>query len=84
MGEPEVAELKREHDERIARAEAATKKWKKAMEEAVESGSETPPKPPDADDPGPFIEPRLCTTDITVERMVVLLQARPQGYVVAD
>ena len=77
--EPEVARLKREHDERVARAEAATKKWKKEMEEAVKSGSETPPKPPDAEDPGPFIEPRLYTTDITVERMAVLLQARPQG-----
>jgi hypothetical protein len=34
---------------------------------------------PDANDSGPFIEPRLYTTDITVERMAVLLQARPQG-----
>jgi hypothetical protein len=76
---PLVAQLRRKHDERIARAEAATRKWKKEMEEAVKSDSTTPPKPSDAEDPGPFIEPRLYTTDITVERMAVLLQARPQG-----
>ena len=49
------------------------------MEKAVKSDSTTPPKPSDAEDPGSFIEPRLYTTDITVERMAVLLQARPQG-----
>jgi hypothetical protein len=77
--EPEVAKLKQKHEERAARAEAALKKWKREMEKAVKSGSKTPPKPPDAEDPGQFIEPRLHTTDITVERMAVLLQARPQG-----
>ena len=76
---PLVAQLRRKHDERIGRAEAATRKWKKEMEEAVKSDSTTPPKPSDAEDPGSFIEPRLYTTDITVERMAVLLQARPQG-----
>jgi Protein of unknown function (DUF3987) len=77
--EPDVAKLKRKHEERAARAEAAIKKWKREMEEAVRSGSRTPPKPRDAEHPGDFIEPRLYTTDITVERMAVLLQARPQG-----
>ncbi len=74
-----MARLKRKHDERVARAEAAAKKWKKEMEEAINSDSKTPRKPPDAEDPGQFVEPRLYTTDVTVERMAVLLQARPQG-----
>jgi Protein of unknown function (DUF3987) len=76
---PHVALLKRKHDERIARAEAATKKWKRDLEEAMKAASRAPRKPPDAEDPGQFVEPRLYTTDITVERMAMLLQARPQS-----
>jgi Protein of unknown function (DUF3987) len=77
--EPHVARLKRKHDQRVVHAEEAAKKWKKEVQKAVKSGSTTPPKPPDAEDPGQFVEPCLYTTDITVERMAVLLQVRPQG-----
>ena len=77
--EPHVALLKRKHDERASHAEAAEKKWKDEVEKAVKSDSKSPPKPQDAEHPGQFIAPRLYTTDITVERMAVLLQARPQG-----
>jgi hypothetical protein len=79
MREPDVALLKRKHDERAVRAKAAKKKWEEEMDEAVKSGDETPSMPGDAEDPGPFIEPRIYTTDITVERMGELLRARPQG-----
>jgi hypothetical protein len=79
MRQPEIAKLKREHEERAARAEAASNKWKEELNEAVKNGSTTPPKPLEAELPAEFVEPRLYTTDITVERMAVLLQARPQG-----
>jgi hypothetical protein len=60
---PHVALLRRKHDERTARAKAAAKKWESAVEKAVRSGAITPRKPPDAEDPGQFVEPRLYTTD---------------------
>ncbi len=38
-----------------------------------------PTMPAAAADPGPFIAPRLYVSDVTIERLAVLLQARPQG-----
>ena len=35
--------------------------------------------PVEAVDPGPFVAPRLYVSDCTIERLAVLLQARPQG-----
>ena len=32
-----------------------------------------------AADPGPFVAPRLYVSNVTIERLAVLLQARPQG-----
>ena len=44
-----------------------------------------PPKPAEATEPGPFVAPRLCLSDGTIERLAVLLEARPQGLAfVAD
>jgi hypothetical protein len=38
-----------------------------------------PVMPPEAVDPGPFVAPRLYVSNVTIERLAVLLQARPQG-----
>ena len=35
--------------------------------------------PEAAIDPGPFVAPRLYVSNVTIERLAVLLQARPQG-----
>jgi hypothetical protein len=35
--------------------------------------------PAGAVDPGPFVAPRLYVSNVTIERLAVLLQARPQG-----
>ena len=44
-----------------------------------------PPKPAEATERGPFVAPRLSLSDGTIERLAVLLEARPQGLaVVAD
>jgi hypothetical protein len=44
-----------------------------------------PAKPAGATEPGPFVAPRLCLSDGTIERIAVLLEARPQGLAfVAD
>jgi hypothetical protein len=80
-----VAELQREHETRAQKAKAEKKKWEKAVAEAVEANLPAPPKPAGASEPGPFVAPRLCLSDSTIERLAVLLEARPQGLAfVAD
>jgi Protein of unknown function (DUF3987)/Bifunctional DNA primase/polymerase, N-terminal len=80
-----IAELQREHETRAQKAKAEKKKWEKAVAEAVDANLPAPPKPAGATEPGPFVAPRLCLSDGTIERIAVLLEARPQGLVfVAD
>jgi Protein of unknown function (DUF3987) len=80
-----IAELQREHETRAQKAKAERKKWEKAVAEAVEANLPAPPKPADATEPGPFVAPRLCLSDGTIERIAVLLEVRPQGMAfVAD
>jgi Protein of unknown function (DUF3987)/Bifunctional DNA primase/polymerase, N-terminal len=80
-----IADLQREHETRAQKAKAERKKWEKAVAEAVENNLPAPPKPAGASEPGPFVAPRLCLSDSTIERLAVLLEARPQGLAfVAD
>jgi hypothetical protein len=80
-----IAELQREHETRAQKAKAEKKKWEQAVAEAVENNLPAPPKPAGASEPGPFVAPRLCLSDSTIERLAVLLEARPQGLAfVAD
>src|SRR5262249_7172621 len=80
-----IAEIQREHESRAQKAKAEKKKWEKAVAEAVEANLPAPPKPVSATEPGLFVAPRLCLSDSTIERLAVLLEARPQGLAfVAD
>jgi hypothetical protein len=80
-----IYELRREHERRVAAAEIAHEAWKSACREATGHGQPLPPKPPEADKPGPFRQPRLYTSDATVEALAVLLLARPTGIMlIAD
>jgi Protein of unknown function (DUF3987) len=80
-----VAEMQRQHETRVQRAKAEKKKWEQEVAQAVENNQSAPPKPADATEPGPFVTPRLCLSDGTIERIAVLLEARPQGMAfVAD
>jgi hypothetical protein len=80
-----IAEMQREHDTHAQQAKAEKKKWEKAVAEAIEAKLPAPPKPASATEPGPFVAPRLCLSDSTIERLAVLLEARPQGLAfVAD
>jgi hypothetical protein len=74
-----VAELQRTHERRSEEAKSARVKWQQDVKTAVDGGRIAPPKPAIADDPGPFVAPRLYVSDATIERLAVLLQARPQG-----
>lgn len=80
-----IASLQREHETLAEAARAAQKKWKKEVEEAIAAGSPPPSRPVGASDVGEFVAPRLYVSDITTERLAVLLQARPRGMmVIAD
>src|SRR5262245_3371620 len=77
--------LEREHETRVEAAKSAHKKWLKDVEEAIAAGLPPPAMPPEANKVGPFIPPRIYVTDSTVERIAVLLEARPAGLqVIAD
>ena len=79
---PLIGELRRAHESKIESAKAANKQWKEKVKEAVEAGREAPEMPADAEIPGPFVAPRLYVSDGTIEKLAVLLQARPQGMLV--
>jgi Protein of unknown function (DUF3987) len=66
---------------RVQMAKEANRKWKADRQAALDAKPprEPPPMPIDAIDPGNFIEPRIYATDPTIERLAVLLQARPRG-----
>jgi hypothetical protein len=80
----EIAQLKREHERKAALAKASKDKWKKDFDEAFKKHRPAPTPTAEADDPGHFIEPRLSVTDITVERMGELMQARPHGMLLLN
>jgi uncharacterized protein DUF3987 len=75
----EIAELRRKYETDAERAKAKYKAWKEAVQEATEKGLPTPPMPSDADVPDGFVAPRLYVADATVQKLAVLLQARPTG-----
>jgi hypothetical protein len=81
----EGEELRREHELRVEQSKAAKAVWKEKLDKARAKGGRPPPKPAEADDPEPFIPPRLYVSDTTIEKMAVLLQAHPRGMLlVAD
>jgi hypothetical protein len=74
-----TAELRLAHETRREAARAAQKKWKAEVQEAIDNGRPAPPKPENAADLEEFTAPRLYVSDATIERLAVLLQARPTG-----
>lgn len=72
-------EMERKHESRSEAAKAAHKKWLKEVEDAVANGKPAPAMPPEAVKIASFVPPRLYAADATIERLAVLLQARPSG-----
>jgi hypothetical protein len=79
---PLIGELRRAHESKIESAKATHKQWKEKVKEAIEAGRKGPEMPADAEIPESFVAPRLCVSDSTIERLAVLLQARPHGMLV--
>jgi hypothetical protein len=74
-----IADLQRQHEAQVEIAKAEHKKWQAAVTKAVEDGSEPPPMPSAAKTPAPFVAPRLYLSSVTIERIAMLLPARPSG-----
>jgi len=75
----EIDDQRRDHELRVEQAKAAQVAWKTKLDEAIADGEPPPRKPAAADEPSPFIPPRLYVSDTTIEKMALLLQARPHG-----
>jgi hypothetical protein len=74
-----IAELERAHETRAEAAKAARKKWKAELDQAIAAGQPPPVQPDAAAEVGPFVAPRLCVSNATIERLTTLLEARPRG-----
>jgi Protein of unknown function (DUF3987) len=85
-----IVELRRAHEGRVEAAKAARTQWKRELKSTAQGkvvsikdyrdkAASEPPMPAAAEDPGPFVAPRLYVSNVTIERLAVLLQARPQG-----
>src|SRR5262249_28364162 len=74
-----VADLRRAHETRVQAAKEAEKSWKDQVKQALADGGQPPLKPGEAIVPGEFVTPRLHVSDVTIERIAVLIQARPRG-----
>jgi hypothetical protein len=78
---PDIKEKRLAHETRVQKAREILKKWKEDREAATDEGLEPPPMPVDAIEIGNFVEPRLYCNDPTIERMTVLIKARPRGMI---
>ena len=74
-----LAEKQRQHETKVEAAKAAHKAWLALVEEAISAGHPPPTKPVEAAKLGPFVRPRLWVSDVTIERVAVLIQSRPAG-----
>ena len=84
-----IDEKRRSHEAKREAAKVAREQWKAKLKETagetVVSLSDyrntkmAQPMPVEAEDPGPFIAPRLFVTDSTIERLAELIKARPSG-----
>jgi hypothetical protein len=79
---PKIAQLQRQHESQVEIAKVEHKKWKEAVAEALKDGSKPPQMPSAAEIPGLFVVPRLYLSSVTIERIPMLLAARPSGLLV--
>jgi hypothetical protein len=86
----EINEMRVAHEKKRETARAVKDAWrerlKKLREESVVDLKKyaglvrnEPEMPPEAEDPGPFIAPRLHMSNATIERVAQLLEVQPHG-----
>jgi hypothetical protein len=82
--------MRRAHETRREVAKAKRDAWKDQLKDIAAEGvvdlgkyrkaaDGEPTMPPEAIDPGPFVEPRLHMSNATIERVAQLLQVQAQG-----
>jgi hypothetical protein len=85
-----VAERQRAHETKRESAKAVRDAWSKQLKEIAGEGvvdlqryrsqsKAEPPMPREAEDPGPFVAPRLHVSNSTIERIAQLLEVQPHG-----
>jgi len=79
-----IEEARAQHDTRTAAAKSALRAWRRDVDEALKAGRPAPERPTDAAIPAPFVSPRFCVSDATVERVATLIEARPRGLAVVQ
>jgi hypothetical protein len=67
------------HEKRAAEAKAVLRRWRKEVEAAIKAEKPAPDRPKEAEVPPPFVAPRFYCSDATIERLAVLIEARPRG-----
>src|SRR5262249_47011934 len=67
------------HEKRAAEAKAQLRRWRKEVEAAIKAEKPAPDRPREAEVPPPFVAPRFYCSDATIERLPVLIEARPRG-----
>jgi hypothetical protein len=79
--EPNVDQMRHQHKARIEQSKQDLKRWRAERQKALKAKPprEPPPMPTDLVDKGPFIYPRLYTTDSTSIKLAELLTVRPRG-----
>lgn len=60
-------------------AAIALQQWKVALKSAMESGTAMPPKPAMAEDKPQPVQQRIRVTDVTIEKVAVMLSDLPRG-----
>jgi hypothetical protein len=70
------------HEKRAAEAKAVLRRWRKEVEVAVKAEKPAPDRPREAEVPAPFVAPRFYCSDVTIERLAVLIEPRPRGMLV--
>ena len=76
-----ITALQWKHETKADLARAAQKNWEQQVKKAIKDGKPPPERPAAAAGVGVFVRPRLFVSDVTVERLAVLLQGRPSGLV---
>jgi hypothetical protein len=69
------------HAKKVEVAKAAKAKYKLDVAAAMEAGKTPPDPPPESLDVPAFVPQRLYVSDATVEKLGLLLQARPSGLI---
>jgi hypothetical protein len=86
----EIAEKRQAHEQKREVAKQMRDAWKEKLKKIRDETvvdlkqyagllQKEPKMPPEAEDPGPFIAPRLHMSNATIERIAQLLEVQPQG-----